>query len=113
MVVFLVEERSGIACVGDEDTVIGLRLAGVKKAEIINDPKEAKEKILYFAKSKEVGVLILTEEIVGENQDLINKLIEKPFPIIVEIPSSKGHISKERDTLKELVKKAVGIDLNI
>lgn len=106
-------ERSAIACVGDEDTVIGLRLAGVKKAEIVNDPKKARKKILEFAENEEIGVLILTEKIVEENRDIVNALLEKPFPIIVEIPSSEGPIKKEKDTLKELVRKAVGIDLNI
>ncbi len=102
-----------IACVADEDTVLGLKLAGIQKATIVNDPSQARQEIIKFAEDEEIAVLIISEEIAAKNEELINSLLEKPFPIIIEIPGSKGRVEKEHDTLKELVKRAVGIELNI
>ncbi len=104
---------AAIACVADEDTVLGLKLAGIQKAAIVNDASNARQMIIEFADDQEIAVLIISEEIAAKNEELINSLLERPFPIIIEIPSSKGRVEKEHDTLKELVKRAVGIELNI
>lgn len=101
-----------ISVIGDHSTVTGFRLAGVNEGFEVAGGKEALPILKDKFKEKEAGLIIITEKIYGEIEDEIKRLTEKRVtPMIVAIPDSKGFFEERVDPIRELVKKAVGIEI--
>jgi len=99
-----------LAVVGDIDTVTGFRLAGIRHGYTPKDIEEAR-KILLSLAEKNFGIVIITERIAHKIDGTLRKILEKKREmIVVEVPDKMGPI-KERKTLEELVRRAVGITL--
>ncbi|HUT80935.1 MAG TPA: V-type ATP synthase subunit F [Candidatus Bathyarchaeia archaeon] len=94
---------------------MGLRLGGLKECYIISDPDEAGEKLLELSKDSETGIIIIDDDIARLHHKLIDNIrsSKKTFPIIVEIQSSdKKEITEGVDPLKDLIKRAIGVDIS-
>jgi V/A-type H+-transporting ATPase subunit F len=103
-----------ISVIADFDTVVGFRLAGVKEGYAVNSPEEALERLREVVKKENVGLVIITERLVDKIRGDVDRLLEKrSFPLLVEIPDKAGPIEKKVDPLKELVRRAVGVDIKI
>ncbi|WEU41021.1 MAG: V-type ATP synthase subunit F [Candidatus Odinarchaeum yellowstonii] len=102
-----------ITAVADEDTVLGLKLAGVNETYIVNTPLEAESKIRELSTRSDVGLIIITEQLGSKIRKLIQDIIRKGVPIILEIPDKTGALKEAEDPIRELVKKAVGVDIKI
>lgn len=102
-----------IAVVGDKDTIMGLKLAGVTKIFETNNKDEAQQKIRELFQKPEVGLIITTEILADQIRPYLNKLTEaSPIPIIIEIPSRLGE-RKGEDPILTLIKRAVGIEIKV
>lgn len=99
-----------IAVLGDNDTAIGFRLAGVHDVFIIDgNEREIWNKI---CEREDIGILFITEktaEALGKY--LKDYRIGHDTPIIVEIPDKKGRMKDHVDYISHLVKKAVGVEV--
>jgi len=103
-----------IVVVGDEDTIIGMQLAGVKETIVLEDSERVAPTLRELSRREDVAVVLITERLVTQVQELITQIQqERTYPIIVEIPDKGGKLEKETDALKELVKRAVGVELEI
>lgn len=102
-----------IAVVADEDTVLGLKLAGVNEAFIVNSPDEAEREVRTLSERSDIGLIIITEQIGSRIRKAISDVIKKGIPIILEIPDKTGPLRGAEDPIRELVKKAVGVDVKI
>ncbi len=100
-----------IVVVGDTDTAVGLKLAGVSEAYVVNDKQEAESIIKKLSQTEDIGLIIITEKIANQVRDAIRKILEQDLPILVEIPDKYGPVSGETDIIRDLIRKAVGIDL--
>ncbi len=103
-----------ICVVGDFDTITGFRLAGIKDTYEVEEPQSAVKVIkeLFQNKDKEIGLIIITERIADDIRAELKEISEgKVIPLIVEIPDKKGPIEKKVDPIKELVKRAVGLEI--
>ncbi len=100
-----------VSVIGDEDTVTGFRLAGVKETQVIEDNSNLEQ--AFEEIEDDVGVIVLTERIAEKRRDYIEsyKKEKDVFPILVEIPDKKGSVKKTE--LTDLIKKAIGIDLDV
>ncbi|WP_048055509.1 V-type ATP synthase subunit F [Methanotorris igneus] len=96
-----------IGVVGDRDTAIGFRLAGLVDVYEVNNKEEAAKAIKELAEREDIGLIITTERIGEEIRDVINS-VEK---VVVEIPDKNGPIVREHDPIRTLVRKAVGVDM--
>jgi len=99
-----------LAALCDNDTAVGLRLAGVQELFVPNgNTKELWNKI---TERDDIGILFVTENI---SEDLGKYLkdfrIRCNIPIIVEIPDKKGRKKDHVDFVSHLIKKAVGIEV--
>jgi len=102
--------KSSIAIVGDSDTVIGFRLGGIKETNTVKDSEEAK-KVIKDLTDQGFSIIITTEKIGDEIRDFIDKTTKtRTLPIIVEIPDKTGPIERVADPLRELVRRAIGIE---
>ena len=99
-----------LAALCDNDTAVGMRLAGVNELFIPNG------NILdiwnQITERDDIGILFVTEKI-AENlgKYLKDFRIRNNIPIIVEIPDKKGRIADHVDFVSHLIKKAVGIEV--
>ncbi len=106
-------ERSIIATVTDDITALGMKLAGIGEVASVKEGESGAEEISKFAGDPSVAVLIVTETIGEQNRNLLNRITTRPWPVVVEIPGPEGKITRESSSLKELVRRALGIEMDI
>lgn len=105
-------ELMKISVIGDSTTVLGFKLAGVKETVETQDPSKALEDLRRLFKDKEIGLIIITEKLADKLREEIDKLTEGVVtPLIVEIPDKSGTIERKVDPIKELVRRAVGVEI--
>jgi V/A-type H+-transporting ATPase subunit F len=101
-----------ISVIGDFDTIVGFRLAGIKDAHEVVEPKDAVPILKELVKDKNVGLIIITEKIADEIRSETKSIFEcRTMPLLVEIPDKGGPIEKKVDPIKELIKRAVGVEI--
>lgn len=103
-----------ISVVGDSDTVTGFRLAGVKEAFSVSDANSTRETVRELMAKEDISIIIIAERKAEEiREDLVRLTEGRRFPLIVEIPDKQGRMEGKVDLIKELVRKAVGIDIKV
>jgi len=100
-----------VAVIGDEDTVVGFRLAGVLKAEVAVDGASARRALVEFSRDSDISLIIITERLAEQVRDVIEELSTRPYPVIVEIPDKRGRLEGRVSPLRKLVKQAIGVEL--
>ncbi|MFP4027638.1 MAG: V-type ATP synthase subunit F [Candidatus Brocadiia bacterium] len=96
-----------ICALGDADTVLGFRMAGIE-GHIADDPETAEKALRRVEKEKEV-ILIVPERVADWVRDDIDRIrYNEELPLIVEIPGPEGP-SEEGPSLFRLIREAVGI----
>lgn len=94
-----------IHVIGDENTVMGFRLAGVGKGHIVKNQAETEA---AFEECEKSGVVIITERAAETIRETLSK--DRFFPLVVEIQDRMGPIEKE-DQLRILMRQAIGVDI--
>lgn len=102
-----------IATITDEITALGMKLAGIGEVAAVKEDENASSIITAYASDPSIAVLIVTEKIGEENRSLLNRITQRPWPVVVEIPGPEGKMDRESSTLKELVRRALGIDMDV
>jgi len=92
-----------IAVIGDEDTVLGFKLAGVKNASVY-DEKSAKETVARYADAK---ILLVTEKVAAH----LGELLEKAHGAVTEIPDKGGSTGAALKNVNRLLEEAIGVKL--
>jgi V/A-type H+-transporting ATPase subunit F len=100
-----------IAIIGDTDTVVGFRLAGILKSNTPSDATSARRTLLEFSGDPDVSIVIITERYAEEIRETIEEQSQRPYPVIVEIPDKRGHLAEKESPLRRLVKRAIGVEL--
>ena len=108
-----------IAIIGDQDTLTGFELAGIKeiyRAEITDEKSVAEvERILKnLLRREDIGLILITERIADKLRKTIEEIEvkkEEVFPIIIEIPDKKGPVQRVVLPLQKLVRRAIGIEV--
>lgn len=90
-----------------------MKLAGIGEVAFVTSGESGLDLITKYANDPSIAVIIITEEIGELNRNLLNKITQKPWPVIVEIPGPEGKLERESSTLKDLVKRALGIEMEI
>ncbi len=96
--------------IGDEDTVLGFGMVGVEGRSVTSQ-EDADRAFGEALEDTQVGIVIITEAAA----DLIRSKVDhyvfsRSFPLIVEVPGRDGP-KEGRPELKELVNRAIGINL--
>ena len=94
----------------NRDTLVGMRLAGIK-GKIVLDKKEAENALDDLVKSKDTGIVIITEKLAEKMRDKISFIKQRmASPLIVEIPDRHGSI-KDPDYIAGYVRDSIGIKI--
>lgn len=109
----------GIAVIGDEDLVNGLRLAGVSRYHVIEDGSNAEEvrkAISEELTEPDVGIIVILEDYAKHVEDLVARVQEKKVspPVVIEVPSKYGTRYEDvAQYYKAYIRKFIGFDIEI
>ncbi len=97
-----------IAIIGNCDIVQVFKAIGIDTFPV--DTKDEAERRIKEIE-KEYAIIYITENYAIELNALLKKYEQKPYPIIVPIPSNDSNTGYGLNRIKENVEKAVGIDV--
>ncbi|MBW1689143.1 MAG: V-type ATP synthase subunit F [Deltaproteobacteria bacterium] len=104
-----------IALIGERHTVHGFRLAGIRRAALIDEARKGDMRaLLKELFSGEVALLLITERVAEELGDLLEEAVRFKkgiTPIVIEIPDSGGPLATRPDPIRALIKKTVGFEI--
>jgi vacuolar-type H+-ATPase subunit F/Vma7 len=104
-----------IALIGDRHTVHGFRLAGIKRAFLVDELRSGDTRgLLRELFSGEIGLLLITERAAGELGDSLEeaeRFKQGLLPILVQVPDSTGPLAARTDPIRALIKKTVGFEI--
>ena len=96
--------------IGGEDAVLGFGMVGVEGRKV-STSEDARRAFTEALEDRDVGIVIITEPAAALIRSLVDEYVfSKTFPLIVEIPDRDGP-SEDRPELKEMVNRAIGINL--
>ncbi|OHD61123.1 MAG: hypothetical protein A2014_06610 [Spirochaetes bacterium GWF1_49_6] len=94
--------------IGDKHTVLLFSFAGIE-GRIVENENQAVEQVKDIRKSKDYGLLIITERVAQWAYIWINKTrFSKSNLLVVEVPDKQGHIETGK-SLSDFIREAVGI----
>ncbi len=113
-------KQLGIAVIGDEDLVSGMRLAGIGRYYLIKGDGDTGEEVRQALSSligePDIGVIVIPEDYTEYVSDLLTQVREgkKMTPVIVEVPSKFGtRYGDVREYYKGYARAAIGFDIEI
>ncbi|MEE0770350.1 MAG: V-type ATP synthase subunit F, partial [Acutalibacteraceae bacterium] len=95
----------------NEDTRVGMRLAGVDGV-LVKEPELAQKAINEAMNNPgEIAVVLLTEGVVAMCSEFVYDLkLNRKRPLIVEIPERGGN-GRAKDSITRYVREAIGIKI--
>jgi len=92
----------------NNDTLTGMRLAGVEGVKIVNRD-ELKEALQKAMADKSIGVVLIMERFGKEYPEIINPLkMLQGIPLVLEIPDRFG-TGRKPDFITSYVNEAIGV----
>ena len=95
----------------NEDTLVGMRLAGIDGVIVHNEEEAQKEINKAMSKPEEFAVVLITQKVVDMSPDFVYDLkLNRKRPLIVEIPDRSGN-GRTKASITRYVREAVGIKI--
>jgi len=95
-----------VAAIGNEDFIIGFRLAGVKKVFPCDGEEQVATAVNDCLKDPDVGIVVLLQQdLDGMNEQLKRRIDESIEPTFIAIGGEAG------SGLRDKIKRAIGVDL--
>lgn len=99
-----------IFVIGDNDTVLGFRLAGVR-GSVVGEKDDATIALESALRDASNGLVLITESIADKIREQVNiHRASAGMPIVLEIPGASGP-SVSRVPIGDIVRKAVGVSV--
>ena len=97
-----------ILLIGDEFTVLGYSLVGIRGLEV-NNKQEAADALKKATQDPDVGIVLITQRIASEIQSLVDEAkLKMATPIVLEIPDRHGPV-EGRESALDIVQRLMGI----
>jgi V/A-type H+-transporting ATPase subunit F len=98
-----------MAVIGDQNTVLGLKLAGIS-GRVVENLTEAQSALDELLAQNNLQILLITEDWAAQMRDRIDQLkLTRMEPVVLEIPGGEG--GPPVASLRELVQAVIGIKL--
>ena len=96
--------------IGDEDTVLGFGLVGVK-GSVATTKTEAENSFNEALQNQDIGIIIIKKKTAELIRPLVNSyLFTSSFPLIVEIQDRSGKM-QGKSGIRQMVNEAIGVKL--
>jgi len=90
----------------NQDTVIGMRLAGIT-GEVITDKEKILDRIYKAINDPEIGIVMISKDVLGKAQEEIMELkLKSEETLIVQIPDLGDTME---DSITRYVRESIGI----
>lgn len=101
--------KTKIVSIGELDVILPFKAIG---ADIypVTTPEEARTTLAKLIK-EDVGLILIPDDLVPHIRDFLQEIRGITLPCILPIPGSKGSSGFGINECRELVKKAVGVDI--
>ena len=94
--------------IGDEITVLGYSLAGIRGV-VVNNKEEAADALKKASEDPDVGIVLITQRIAAEIHSLVDEAkLKMATPIVLEIPDRHGPV-EGRESALDIVRRLIGI----
>lgn len=98
-----------MAVIGDQNTVLGLKLVGVG-GRVVDSLAQAQAALDDLLADRDLVILLITEDWAAQMRARIDRLkLTKVEPVVLEIPASEA--GPPVASLRELVQEVIGIKL--
>ena len=97
-----------IAIIGNGQSVLAFKAGGVD-AFVATDPTKARELLRKLAKTYKV--IFITDDLAVTLNDLIERMNEQAYPIVVPVPSDGGSNGYAVERMKGQMERALGVDI--
>jgi len=95
-----------IAAIGNEDFVIGFRLAGVKRVLACSTPEQVSRAVSGCLSDRDVGIVVMLQRDVDTLPALLCQSVDESIePTFIAIGGEAGA------GMREKIKRAIGVDL--
>ena len=106
--------NENIAVLAEEDEIPLFYLAGIKESFVVYDTEGASKLLLELSKREQYKLIIVSSRIAQKLENLIADISTKQlYPVIVTIPDRTGPTEKRVDSIRDLVRRAVGFDMKV
>jgi len=106
-----VKRLGKIALISDRTTSTYFKVTGVSDSYAARDREEAEKIFRKVTSDDTISLVMVTEPVFEWVRPLVERS-KREFPLVVSIPA-KGGSKAEVDTLAQLIKRTVGIDLKV
>jgi vacuolar-type H+-ATPase subunit F/Vma7 len=102
-----------IALIADRRTATLFRLAGMKHVFPVDSPEQVEKHFDMVSENPNFLIILATERIVSELQEMKGDITEKQYPLLIPIPSLEGPPTMTIDLINELIKSKAGIEFRL
>ena len=99
-----------IAVIGDEVTVTGFRLCGIRMGYVPEDEDTLRKILDTFSKMDEVGMIVITDEYAFKVREEIVR-ITREKKIIITLPTTEKGMEVRKELIDRIINTAVGMRL--
>lgn len=107
-----VDKGYRIAYVGNNLLNLGFKIAGVTESYVATDSAQAEARMKELTTREDIGIIIITSSIrrLIRDRRLAETISASILPLVMEIPEPNEQVLEE-DTLRNLIIRAIGIDI--
>ncbi len=99
--------KSNLAILGDRDSILCFRAAGVDTYGATKDDAAGVLRKL----ARQYKVIFVTDNFAEQTAEIIKKFDDQTYPIVITLPSKAGSNGSGLELLKSLSEKALGVDI--
>jgi len=98
-----------LAAVGEYDVIMPFKAVGIEIYPVTSSG-EFIQKVMELI-DEGVGVIFLSDKFLDDAESIFEKVSARPLPCIIAIPGPLGATEFARKRMRNLVKKACGVDI--
>jgi vacuolar-type H+-ATPase subunit F/Vma7 len=112
-------KRLGLAVIGDEDLVNGMRLAGIGRCHVVSGERQAdpevREALRGLIDDPGIAIIVIPEEYAAAAAESLARLREtrRLVPVVLPVPSRRGTQGDARAYFREYIRKFIGFDIEV
>ena len=99
-----------IGLIGEEGDIMAFRALGLDLFPV-KEPAEVGGILAGLIKSKEYGIILITEAVGEAARSIVEEASSRPLPSLAFIPGSQGSRGFARERLRKIIERAVGVDI--
>ncbi len=108
------DEFYNIVVIGERELVLGYKMIGCDESYVVENEIEGAKKLMSIFNRNDVGLIIASDFIRnGLNENEIDRIQMSVRPLVVFVPSERMKGKKEEEVLREVIKRVLGIDLEV